>query len=291
MTTFLGILPDISPIILDSAFDSCVESVEEWKSCLVILSVNRLWRHIGIPKLYKHAIIQYPRRNGMQNYSTNIDLIITNGNRPLVRNFILCTTSPIPTLHGLGIIYKWLKDDLTYIMNSAQLSTSLTHIGIEAPPSIVGAIIEQLLRNLPNLRFLLIRDMNSLFGGLFPKLLCYLVTGYPDIVRPPDAYQAYVVVHNFARLMLNAPITETTLNRMSPRFFKRLEKAPVPYERLRDMRSQVNMAHGISAVFAQYMLYYPNLLFRNSSGEVTWYELYMLLDNEMMGYERNTPPS
>ncbi|PIA18072.1 hypothetical protein COEREDRAFT_85536 [Coemansia reversa NRRL 1564] len=291
MTTILGILPDISSIILDSAFDSCIESVDEWKSCLVLLSVNRLWRHIGVPKLYKHAIIQYPPRMGIRNNHTNISLIIINGKQSLVQNFILCTTGVIPTFRGLGIIYKWLNDDLPYIMKPARILSGLTHVGMEAPPSIIGAITEQLLRSLPNLRFLLIRDMNSLNGGIFPKVLCYLVTGYSNNVRPLDADQLYVFVHGFTRSTLNIPVTETIVRRMSPKYFQWLDKTPVPYDRVRGLRSQLNPAHHVSIMFAQYMLYYPSLLFSNSSGEVTWYEVYRLLDNDMINNECDTPLS
>ncbi|KAJ2079197.1 hypothetical protein H4R24_003945 [Coemansia sp. RSA 988] len=220
---------------------------------------------------------------------SNISLIMANGHQLKVKNFVLHAAVIDYLIISLDIIYGWLRTDLTELVKPDQLLLDLTFTEAEAPPSAAGVIIERLLCGFPNLRYMFFSDMNTIYGSLISKMLCYTVSGYPDIARPANAVFDSAVVHDFNRIALGVDIDETAVQTMSPGYFQWLGGIPIPYQYLRYLANQIDAVHENMGGFKQYLLYFPSLLYINSAGNITSYEMYQVLDNGMMYAEDASP--
>ncbi|KAJ2081784.1 hypothetical protein H4R24_002110 [Coemansia sp. RSA 988] len=191
--------------------------------------------------------------------------------------------------HAFDLCLEWIYEDLTHLVGRAQIMNSLTHLGVEVPPPIIGMIIEQLLRAMPNVCILLIREMSDIYDELLPEVHSYSVIGYPNTRRPANACQIYVQIHSFNRINLNLPEDDAVVWRMSPGHLQLLEQIVAPYDHIRSLSSQIVSGYGNPCVFVQFILYYPDQLFIDSTGELEWYEMYRILDNDALGFESDTP--
>ncbi|PIA14082.1 hypothetical protein COEREDRAFT_89034 [Coemansia reversa NRRL 1564] len=283
MTGFLDIPYDIHLLILDHAFDMCMESLNDWKECLVFLRINRAQRNIGVPKLYKYAIIEYPGRELVEFAHTNINLIFANKYDAMVHNFVLHVDSSYTVKWHFDIYYTMLIRDLKNMITLNFLRHGRLTYNFGSPLAQIAVAVELLLSGFPNMRLMFFRPTHPPFELTTSSLVTYSIEMAIENLQIRSKVAIGSNILEIQRLPTDILIESVAVTRyLSLGYFSWLQRITYDYDHLRQVARQINFTNNEVYGARRYILHYPNIYIYAPDGYVAWYDLYHILENDNM---------